>query len=87
MLRSRRPRVMLTGVSSSTGAESTGTSYEILVRGSLDEGIVGTLGARSFEPRRGKTLVVVEVIDQAHLHGILESLRDQGIEIERVNPV
>jgi hypothetical protein len=76
---------MLTGVSSSTGAESA--SYEILVRGSLGEGIIETLGARSFEPRRGKTLIVVEVIDQAHLHGVLESLRDQGIEVERVNPV
>jgi hypothetical protein len=76
-------------VSSSTGAgaESTSGVYEILVRGNLGDAVVGGLGARSFEPRRGKTLVVVDVIDQAHLHGILESLRDQGIEIERVNPV
>jgi hypothetical protein len=80
-------RVMLAVVSSSTGAESRSMVYEILVRGNQGEGFAGTLGARSFEPRRGKTLVVVDVIDQAHLHGILESLRDQGLEIERVNPV
>ena len=49
--------------------------------------LVATLGARRFEPRQGKTVIVVDVIDQAHLHGILESLRDQAIDIERVNPV
>jgi hypothetical protein len=74
-------------MSPSSGTESTSGVYEILLRGNLGEGVVRALGARSFEPRRGKTLVVVDVIDQAHLHGILESLRDQGIEIERVNPV
>ena len=80
-------RVMLADVSSTSGADATTGVYEILVRGELSEALTATLGARSFEPRRGKTLVVVEVIDQAHLHGILESLRDQAIDIERVNPV
>jgi len=61
--------------------------YEILVRGELSEALASTLGARRFEPREGKTMVVVEVIDQAHLHGILEQLRDLAIDIERVNPV
>jgi hypothetical protein len=74
-------------VSSPPGAEGTGAVYEILVRGSLTEALAATLGAKRFEPRRGKTLVVVEVIDQAHLHGILENLRDAAIDIERVNPV
>jgi hypothetical protein len=64
-----------------------GTVYEILVRGELGEALAATLGARCFQPRRGKTVIVVEVLDQAHLHGILESLRDQAIDIERVNPV
>ena len=61
--------------------------YEILVRGELGEPLAATLGARRFEPREGKTVIVVEVIDQAHLHGILETLRDLAIDIERVNPV
>ena len=78
---------MLALVSPSTGAEGTSAVYEILVHGELSEAFAATLGARRFEPRRGKTLMVVEVIDQAHLHGILESLRDQAIDIERVNPV
>lgn len=78
---------MLTRVSSTEGAESTTTVYEILVRGTLSETLASGLGARRFEPRQGKTLVVVDVIDQAHLHGILERLRDLAIDIERVNPV
>jgi hypothetical protein len=77
---------MLTGVSSA-GAEGTTAVYEILVRGELSEAIAAGLGARRFEPRRGMTLIVVDVIDQAHLHGILERLRDLAIDIERVNPV
>ena len=78
---------MLPVVNQLPGAEGTGTVYEILVRGELSEELADTLGAQRFEPRRGKTMIVVEIIDQAHLHGILESLRDQAIDIERVNPV
>jgi hypothetical protein len=74
-------------VTSAGGVDGTATVYEILVRGELSETLAAGLGARRFEPRRGKTLVVLEVIDQAHLHGILERLRDLAIEIERVNPV
>jgi hypothetical protein len=74
-------------MSSSTGSEGTSTVYEILVRGALSEELASGLGARSFEPRSGKTLIVVDVIDQAHLHGVLEQLRDLAIDIERVNPV
>jgi hypothetical protein len=73
-------------VSPPIGAGGTSV-YEILVRGELSEALASTLGARRFEPREGKTMVVVEVIDQAHLHGILEQLRDLAIDIERVNPV
>jgi hypothetical protein len=61
--------------------------YEILVRGELSEALASGLGARKFEPRAGKTLVVVEVADQGQLHGVLERLRDLAIDIERVNPV
>jgi hypothetical protein len=69
------------------GAEGTSSVYEIVVRGSVSEDVASRLGARRFEPRRGMTLIVVEVIDQAHLHGLLEQLRDLAIDIERVNPV
>jgi hypothetical protein len=83
----QRGRGMLAFVSPSSGAEDTTTAYEILVRGEVDEAFASLLGARRVQPSRGKTLILVDVIDQAHLHGILESLRDRAIDIERVNPV
>jgi hypothetical protein len=63
------------------------TTYEVLVRGELSDDLVADLGARRFEPCRGKTVIVVDVIDQSHLHGVLGWLQDHNIDIERVNPV
>ena len=61
--------------------------YEILVRGTLSEQLADEIGAKRFEIRPDRTLLVVEIIDQSHLHGVLDSLRDLNVEIERVNPV
>lgn len=71
----------------SPGEEAVGTTYEILVKGELSEGLVSDIGARSFEVSRGKTMLVLDIIDQSHLHGVLSWLRDHNIVIERVNPV
>ena len=68
-------------------AENKTTTYEILVIGELSDEMVADVGARRFEPRQGKTMIVIDVIDQSHLHGVLVWLRDQNIAIERVNPV
>ena len=71
-----------------TGSSASGSStYELLVRGELTDDLAENLGARSFEPCDGKTLVIVDVIDQAHLHGVLGWLQDHNIELERVNPI
>ena len=68
-----------------TGVERT--TFEVLVRGELDDGLVDELDAKSYRPCRGKTLILVDVIDQSHLHGVLGWLEDHNIDIERVNPV
>jgi hypothetical protein len=68
-------------------AESASTTYEIVVRGRLDDSLVAALGARRFEPREGSTVLVVDIIDRAHLHGVLTQLHDNNVEVERVNPV
>ena len=67
--------------------KAVATTYEVLVRGSLSDNLVVELGARLFEPRKGRSLLIVDVIDQSHLHGILNSLQDHNLEIERVNPI
>jgi hypothetical protein len=67
------------------GARST--PYEVLVRGELSTDLVADLGARGFEPCRGKTMILIDVIDQSHLYGVLRWLEDHNIELERFNPV
>jgi hypothetical protein len=62
-------------------------TFEVLVRGELSEELVAELDARRINPRRGKTLILVDVIDQSHLHGVLGWFEDHNIEIERINPV
>ena len=63
------------------------TTFEVLVHSELSDDLVDELGAKSYRPCRGKTLILVEVIDQSHLHGVLGWLEDHNIHIERVNPV
>ena len=63
------------------------TTFELLVRGELSADLVAEVDAQEFRPCRGKTLLLVEVIDQSHLHGVLGWLEDHNIDIERVNPV
>jgi len=72
---------------SASGEEAVTTTYEIDVRGSIGDELVADLGARVFEPECGKTAIVIDIIDQSHLHGVLAWLQDRNIAIERVNPV
>jgi hypothetical protein len=65
--------------------EEQTTTYEILVRGNIGERLAGQLGARRFGASSGRTLLVVEVIDQAHLHGVLRRVGDLNVEIERIS--
>jgi hypothetical protein len=62
------------------------TRYEILVRGTVAADFVSDVGARRCKPSEGKTVIVVDVLDQSHLHGILDRLGDLNVEIESVNP-
>ena len=63
------------------------TEYEILVKGELSEELAERLDARRCEARHGETLILVDVIDQSHLHGVIERLRDLNVEIESVSRV
>ena len=63
------------------------STYEIVVRGRVGERLEQDLGVRCVEVRPDRTMLLVEIIDQSHLHGVLERLRDLNVEIERVNPV
>ena len=56
------------------------------VRGTVAADVAEDIGARCCEASDGKTVIVVDVLDQSHLQGILDRLGDLNIEIESVNP-
>jgi hypothetical protein len=85
--------VVMTSSGAAPGASEH--RYEIVVHGDLSErfaatflsdSLRSTVGEARVEPRDGQTVILIDVIDQAHLLAILERLRDLSLEIERVNP-
>jgi hypothetical protein len=68
--------------------ETRSRRYRITVRGHLSETVLGS----AFEGMRielgaGETTLVGPVIDQSELYGVLDRLRDFGLELVRVEEV
>ena len=61
--------------------------YRIAVRGRLSERFASAFDGMSLHAGQGETVLVGELRDQAHLHAILERLRDLGLELVSVNEV
>jgi hypothetical protein len=62
-------------------------TYRITVRGRLTERLASAFEGMRLEPGRGETGLVGEVADQAHLFGLLDRVRNFGLELVRVEPV
>jgi len=60
--------------------------YRIVLRGRLSERFESAFEGMTLEPGPNQTVLVGEVRDQAHLHGLLDRLRDFGIELIAVEP-
>ena len=63
-----------------------GRRYRIVLRGRLGERFESAFDGMALEPGRGQTVLVGEVRDQAHLYGLLDRLRDFGIDLVAVEP-
>ena len=61
--------------------------YEIVVRGRLSRRYECAFDDTTLVPRDGQTMLRAELADQSHLYGLLNRLRDFGIELVSVNPV
>jgi len=61
--------------------------YEIIVRGRLSRRREAALGGVTLEASCGHTVLRVEVVDGSQLYGLLEQLRDLGLELISVNAV
>ncbi len=62
------------------------TRYRIVLRGCLSERFATTFDGMALEPGPDQTVLVGDVRDQAHLYGLLDRLRDFGIELVAVEP-
>jgi hypothetical protein len=65
----------------------TAVRYRIVLRGRLSEHFASAFEGMALEPGPGQTVLVGDVRDQAHLYGLLDQLRDFGIELLAVEPV
>ncbi|MBP7961917.1 MAG: hypothetical protein KBG20_06290 [Caldilineaceae bacterium] len=71
----------------STEEENT-SSYEIRIRGHLDERWSDWFGGMTITlDESGDTLLTGPVVDQAALYGLLRKVRDAGMSLYSVNPV
>jgi hypothetical protein len=61
--------------------------YRIVLRGRLSERFETAFEGMALEPGPNQTVLIGEVRDQAQLYGLLDRLRDLGIELVAVQPV
>ena len=59
--------------------------YDIVVRGRLSERYESAFDGVTLEPRNGETTLRAEIADQSQLYGLLNRLRDFGIELISIN--
>ena len=65
----------------------TASRYRIVLRGRLSERFESAFEGMALEPGPNQTVLVGDVRDQAHLYGLLDRLRDFGIELLAVEAV
>ena len=63
---------------------STKTVYEIVVRGELSKRYAMAFEGMEMETKSGQTILTGEIIDNSHLHGILDRIIALGLELVSV---
>jgi hypothetical protein len=70
-------------MSKSTGKQmmSKGTVYRIVVRSELSERYALAFEGMEMETKNGDTIITGEIVDQPHLHGILNRINGLGLRL------
>jgi hypothetical protein len=63
---------------------STKTVYQIVVRGRISKRYATAFEGMEMETKRGQTILTGEIIDNSHLHGILDRIIALGLELVSV---
>ena len=66
--------------------EGTGC-YRVTIRGSISEHLASAFEGMRVEPGEGSTVLVGTLRDQAELYGLVDRLRDFGLELVRLEEV
>ena len=61
--------------------------YRIVVRGGLSERFASAFGGMTLHVADGHTTLEGDLRDQSELFGVLERVRDLGLELVRVEPL
>jgi hypothetical protein len=61
--------------------KGTGEVYRIVVRDDIGERFALAFEEMEVEARGGQTVITGEIIDQPHLHGILDRISSLGLEL------
>jgi hypothetical protein len=68
-------------------ATGRGIRYRIVVKGRLSDALGSAFEGMDLEAAPGRTVLTGRFEDQSKLHGMLDRLRDFGIELISINPV
>jgi hypothetical protein len=63
---------------------STKTVYQIVVRGEISKRYAMAFEGMKMETKSGRTVLTGEIIDNSHLHGILDRIIALGLELVSV---
>jgi hypothetical protein len=61
-----------------------GRRYKIVVRGELSERFASEFEGMDLRAESGRTVLIGEIVDQSHLHGLFGRLSDFGLELLNV---
>ena len=69
-----------------SSAAATGPMvYRIVVRGELSQRYLPAFEGMTLTTGEGQTAIIGPVLDQAHLHGLLDRVGELGLELVSVN--
>jgi hypothetical protein len=68
------------------GGQRTRKAYRIVVRAEIGERFAAAFDGMDVRIVEGRTIISGEVVDQSHLHGILDRINALGLELVSVEP-
>jgi hypothetical protein len=69
------------------GDQTRGRRYRLVIRGEPGKPLGFLFEGMTMDVVAGDTVLTGNVIDQAHLHGLLQRIQELGLELVSIDPV